>query len=32
MPPIAMQEPQYRAVADYILDEAFAIDKDEGAG
>jgi cytochrome c len=24
MPPIAMQEPQYRAVASYILEEAFA--------
>lgn len=24
MPPISMQEPQYRAVASYILEEAFA--------
>jgi len=29
MPPIAMQEPQYRAVASYILGEAFARDTHE---
>ncbi len=33
MPPIAMQEGQYRAVADYILDEVFApTPVDEGPG
>ena len=26
MPPISMQEAQYRAVADYVLEEVFAED------
>ena len=32
MPPITMQDAQYRAVADYILTEAFAANEEAGTG
>ena len=32
MPPITMQDAQYRAVADYILTEAFATNEEAGTG